>query len=183
VLIIGGYFREVFGRNKPVTFAASVAFEQSYGGVDGDSASSSEIYALLSAISGVPLQQGIAVTGSVDQKGTVQPVGGINHKIEGFFEVCRLKGLTGEQGVMIPEGNVGDLMLKDEVVEAVRKKRFHIWPVKTVEEGVELLAGVPAGDRRKDGTFPEGTLYAMVDRRLTEIAEMVRKYTPPRPVA
>jgi ATP-dependent Lon protease len=178
VLIIGGWFREAFGHNKPVTFTASVAFEQSYAGVDGDSASATEIYALLSALSGVAVDQGIAVTGSVDQKGAVQPVGGINHKIEGFYEVCRAKGLIGGQGVVIPEGNVGDLMLRDEVVEAVRKKRFHIYPIRTVEEGIEILTGMPAGARGKDGKYPEGTLYALVDRRLTAIAEMVRKLPP-----
>ena len=183
VLIIGGYFREVFGRNKPVTFTASLAFEKSYGGVDGDSASATEIYAILSALSGVPIKQGIAVTGSVDQKGSVQPVGGINNKIEGFFEICRAKGLTGEQGVIIPEANVADLMLREDVVEAVKKRRFHIYPIRNVEEGVEILTGHPAGARTKDGAFPEGTLYAMVERRLIEIAEIVKKHATPKATA
>jgi len=179
VLIIGGYFREKFGQNKPITFTASLAFEQSYAGVDGDSASSAEIYALLSALSGVPIDQSLAVTGSVDQKGTVQPVGGINHKIEGFFEVCRAKGLTDEQGVIIPEANVADLMLRDDVVEAVRKKRFHIYPVKSVDEGIELLTGMPAGERGKDGEYTKGTVNALVDHRLEEIAEMVKRTAAP----
>ncbi|HEU4400872.1 MAG TPA: ATP-binding protein [Candidatus Polarisedimenticolia bacterium] len=176
VLIIGGWFREHFGHDKPVTFAASLAFEQSYGEVDGDSASSTEIYALLSALSGVPLDQAIAVTGSVDQRGQVQPVGGIIHKIEGFFRVCRQSGLTGRQGVIIPRTNVGDLMLDDEVVEAVRRGRFHIFPVRTIEEGIEILTGLPAGARRRDGSYPAGSLYARVDLRLTRMARLVRRF-------
>ena len=180
VLIIGGLFRERFGCNRPVTFTASLAFEQSYAGVDGDSASSTEVYALLSALSGLPIDQGIAVTGSVDQKGIVQPVGSINHKIEGFFEVCRAKGLTGTQGVIIPLENVPDLMLREEVVETVRHKRFHIWPVRTIEEGIEILTGVPAGPIDKNGAYPDGSVFALVDRRLGEIAEMVKKHAPPR---
>jgi predicted ATP-dependent protease len=175
VLIIGGFFRERFGHDKPVTFAASLAFEQSYGDIDGDSASSTEIYALLSALSGLPLEQGIAVTGSVDQKGMVQPVGGVNHKIEGFFRVCRLKGLTGRQGVILPQGNVGDLMLDDEVVEAVRRERFHVYPVRTIEEGITILSGRPAGVRNPDGSYPPGSVFALVDRRLASMARMVRR--------
>jgi len=180
VLIIGGYFRSKYGHNKPVTFSASLAFEQSYGGVDGDSASSTEIYALLSALSELPLRQGIAVTGSVDQRGNIQPVGGINQKIEGFFEVCRVKGLTGEQGVILPLANAGDLMLREEIVEAVRKKKFRLFPVATIDAGIEILTGVAAGERRKDGSFPERTVHGLVDRRLAEMAEIVRRYVPAR---
>lgn len=182
VLIIGGYFRSRYGLNKPVTFSASLAFEQSYAGIDGDSASSTEIYALLSALSGLPLDQGIAVTGSVDQRGNIQPVGGINYKIEGFFEVCRLKGLTGDQGVIIPEANVADLMLREEVVEAVRKKRFHIYPVGSIDAGIEILTGRSAGGRGGDGAFPEGSVHGLVDRRLAEMAEIVRRFQPGKSV-
>src|SRR5262249_48767089 len=151
--------RSIYGQDKPLAFTASLAFEQSYAGVDGDSASSTEIYVLLSELSGLPLHQGIAVTGSVDQRGVIQPVGGINHKIEGFYEVCRMKGLSGEQGVIIPEANTGELMLDDEVVEAVRKKRFHIYPVRTVDEGIEILTGRAAGGRGRNGAFPEGSVH------------------------
>lgn len=180
VLIIGGWFRERFGQDRAINFTASVAFEQSYGGVDGDSASSTEIYALVSSLAGRPLAQGIAVTGSVNQKGTIQPVGGINVKIEGFFEACRARGLTGKQGVIIPEPNVGDLMLKEEVVEAVRKKRFHIYPVSTIEEGLLILTGTSAGERLEDGSFPADTVYADVVRRLAELAKLARPLTAPQ---
>jgi len=179
VLIIGGYFREKFGASRPVMFTASLAFEQSYGGVDGDSASAAEIFALLSSLTGVPLNQAIAVTGSVDQKGFIQPVGGINLKIEGFFRVCRTKGLSGRHGVVIPEKNVEDLMLDDDVVEAVRAKKFHIYPITTVEEGIELLSGIPAGQPDKAGAYPDGTVYGLVARRLDEIARTVQKYPFP----
>jgi ATP-dependent Lon protease len=179
VLIIGGYFREMFGRHKPVTFTASLAFEQSYGSVDGDSASAAEIFAILSALSRVPLSQSMAVTGSVDQKGNVQPVGAVNLKIEGHFRVCHARGLGGSHGVIIPEANVPDLMLRDEVVEAVKKKRFHVYPIRTIEEGIEILTGMPAGEKDRDGYYPEGTVYGLVDKRLAEMAETVRKYPSP----
>ncbi len=181
VLIIGGYFRETFGREHPVHFTASLAFEQSYEGVDGDSASATEILAILSALSGAPLDQGIAVTGSVDQKGTIQAVGGINLKIEGFSEVCASRGLTGRQGVIIPQPNVSDLMLREEVVEAVKKGRFHVYPIRTVQEAVPLLTGRPAGARRPDGSFPEDTVYGAVSRRLARIARIVQRTPPPPP--
>jgi predicted ATP-dependent protease len=176
VLIIGGFLRDRFGHDKPISIAASLAFEQSYAEIEGDSASSAEIYALFSALASLPLEQGIAVTGSVDQKGRIQPVGGVEHKIEGFFRVCALKGLNGRQGVLIPAANVPDLMLDEEVVLAVRRKRFHVWPVGTVDEGIAILTGRPAGARRGDGTYPEGSIMALVDRRLGHFAAMVREY-------
>jgi len=182
VLIIGGYFRSKYGHNKPVTLTASIAFEQSYAGVDGDSASSTEIYALLSALSGLPLLQGTAVTGSVDQRGVIQPVGGINQKIEGFFEVCRSKGLSGDQGVIIPASNAADLMLREEIVEAVRKKKFHIYPVADIDEGIEILTRTPAGELGKGGGYPDGTVHGRVDRRLAEMAEIVGKFLPGKKV-
>jgi predicted ATP-dependent protease len=139
--------------------------------VDGDSASSTEMYALLSSLANVPIKQGIAVTGSVNQNGEVQAIGGVNYKIEGFYACCKAKGLSGEQGVLIPEANVKDLMLKSEVVDAVREGRFHIWSVASIEQGIELLTGKKAGARRKDGTYPKGSIYALVDQRLKDLAE------------
>ncbi|MFB0545439.1 MAG: S16 family serine protease, partial [Anaerolineae bacterium] len=153
-----------------------LVFEQSYSGVEGDSASSTELYALLSSLSGLPIKQGIAVTGSVNQKGEVQAIGGVNEKIEGFFETCKAKGLTGEQGVLIPESNVKNLMLKEEVVEAVREGKFHIYPVKTIDEGIEILTGVKAGARKEDGTFEEGSVNDQVDKRLRELAERMKEF-------
>lgn len=170
VLILGGYLRKMFAQDKPLAVSASIAFEQSYSGVDGDSASSTEMYALLSSLSGVPISQGIAVTGSVNQNGEVQAIGGVNHKIEGFFACCKAKGLTGKQGVIIPRANVPDLMLKREVVEAVRQGQFHVWSVTSIEEGIEILTGKKAGARRKDGTYPKGSIYALADQRLAELA-------------
>ncbi len=170
VLILGGYLRTMFAQDKPLAMSASIAFEQSYSGVDGDSASSTEIYALLSSLSGVPIKQGIAVTGSVNQNGEVQAIGGVNHKIEGFFTCCKARGLTGEQGVIIPAANVSDLMLKPEVVEAVRAGIFHIWSVTTISEGIEILTGKKAGLRKKDGSYPKGSIFALVDERLKTLA-------------
>ena len=169
-----GYFRQTFAQNVPVSISASICFEQSYGGIDGDSASSTELYALLSAIANVPLSQSIAVTGSVNQWGDIQPIGGVNVKIEGFFDLCNARGLSGKQGVMIPAQNVRDLMLREEVIEAVKKKRFHIYPVKRIEEGIEILTGLPAGKRGKNGTFPDGTLFALVEERLEGLYEKLR---------
>jgi len=170
VLILAGYLAHRFAQDKPLTLSARLVFEQSYDLVEGDSASSAELYALLSALADLPIQQGIAVTGSVNQKGEIQAVGGVNEKIEGFFHICRLKGLTGRQGVIIPEANGQHLMLKEEVVEAVRRGEFHIWAVRTVDEGMEILTGVPAGERQPDGTFPPETVNGRVDRRLREMA-------------
>ncbi len=177
VLILAGYLREKYAQDKPLTLSASICFEQSYSGIDGDSASSTELYALLSAISGLPIKQGIAVTGSVNQKGDIQPIGGVNEKIEGFFDVCKAKGLTGEQGVIIPKKNVDDLMLRDDVIEAVEKGMFHIYPVETIDEGIEILTGVKAGKRFKNGEFESGTVNYLVDKRLREISKGLRKFT------
>ncbi|HEV2521936.1 MAG TPA: AAA family ATPase [Candidatus Acidoferrales bacterium] len=175
--IIAGYLRNKFAQDKPLSLAASICFEQSYSGVDGDSASTTEIYALLSALSGLPIRQDIAVTGSVSQQGDVQPIGGVNQKIEGFFDVCRVKtGLTGRQGVMIPSENIEDLMLRDDVIEAVAEGKFHILPANTVEEGIEILTGVRGGQRGADGAFEPGTVFAMVDRRLREMATTLKSF-------
>jgi lon-related putative ATP-dependent protease len=177
VLILTGYLGGKYAHDKPLSFSASICFEQSYEGVEGDSASSTELYALLSALSGVPIKQGIAVTGSVNQLGKVQPIGGVNYKIEGFYAVCKSKGLTGEQGVMIPETNVRHLMLKEEVVEAVKTGKFHIWSVSTIEQGIEILTGIPAGERSEDGGYPKGTINYLVDKRLHEFGESMKKFT------
>ncbi|HTA52075.1 MAG TPA: S16 family serine protease, partial [Candidatus Acidoferrum sp.] len=176
VQIISGYLRRTFAQDKPLSLSASVCFEQSYSGVDGDSASSTEIYALLSALSELPIRQDLAVTGSVNQQGDVQPIGGVNQKIEGFYDVCRLKGLTGEQGVLIPSENVDDLMLRDEVIDAVAQGRFHIYPVKTIEQGIEILTGVRAGKRSATGKFDAGSVFAKVDARLYQMASTLRKF-------
>lgn len=171
VLIISGYLMEKFAQDKPLSLAARLVFEQNYAGVDGDSASSTELYAILSALSGLPIQQGIAVTGSVNQKGEVQAIGGVNEKIEGFFAICEAKGLTGRQGVMIPASNACNLMLKEQIVEAVKEGKFHIWPVRTIDEGIEILTGVPAGERLPDDHYPENTVNGRVDKRLRDLAE------------
>ncbi len=171
VLILAGYLGATFATDHPLSLGASLVFEQSYGGVDGDSASSTELYALLSALSGLPIRQSLAVTGSVNQLGEVQAIGGANEKIEGFFDVCRRKGLTGEQGVMIPAANVTHLMLRRDVVEACAEGRFQVFPVATIAEGIELLTGVPAGVRDADGAFPEGTVFHLVEQRLKALAE------------
>jgi len=176
VQIIAGYLRRTFAQDKPLSLAASVCFEQSYSGVDGDSASSTEIYALLSALSELPIRQELAVTGSVNQQGDIQPIGGVNQKIEGFYYVCKLKGLTGKQGVLIPAENVDDLMLRDEVIEAVAKKQFHIYPVGRVEQGIELLTGTPAGARGARGKFTSGSVFARVDARLQSMASTLKKF-------
>lgn len=176
VLILSGYFRTQFAQDKPLAMSSSLCFEQSYSGVDGDSASSTEIYALLSALSGFPLRQDVAVTGSVNQKGEIQPIGGVNEKIEGFFAVCKVMGLTGTQGVMIPHQNVEDLMLKDEVIEAVKGGKFHIYPIKTIDQGIELLTGIPAGIRLENNLYPEGTLFHKVDAKLRSYAERWKQY-------
>jgi lon-related putative ATP-dependent protease len=176
VQIIAGYLRRTFAQDKPLSLSASLCFEQSYSGVDGDSASSTEVYALLSALSELPIRQELAVTGSVNQQGDIQPIGGVNQKIEGFYDVCKLKGLTGKQGVLIPAENVDDLMLHDEVIEAVAKGQFHIYPVGTLEQGIEILTGVSAGKRNASGKFPAGTVFAKVDARLHEMAVTLHKF-------
>jgi ATP-dependent Lon protease len=174
--IIAGYLRSTFAQDKPLSLSASICFEQSYSGVDGDSASSTEVYALLSALADLPISQELAVTGSVNQQGDVQPIGGVNQKIEGFFDVCRLKGLTGKQGVLIPSENVEDLMLRDELIEAVAQGQFHIYPVTTVAEGIGLLTGIRAGKREANGKFEEGTVFARVDACLSKMADTMRDY-------
>lgn len=176
VLILTNFLKERFAHDKPISLSASICFEQSYGMVEGDSASSTELYALLSAISGVPIKQGIAVTGSVSQKGEIQPVGGVTKKIEAFFDICKHKGLTGDQGVIIPEKNVRNLMLRQEVIDAVKEGKFHIWPISTVEEGIKILTGLEAGELQPDGTYPEGTLFRKVDDRLREMARIVKEF-------
>ena len=176
VMILTSFLKERFAHNKPLSLSATFCFEQSYGMVEGDSASSTELFALLSALSGVPVYQGIAVTGSVSQKGEMQPVGGVTRKVEAFFEICEHKGLNGRQGVIIPEKNIRNLMVKQEVIDAVSAGRFHVWPVSTIEEGIEILTGVEAGALQPDGTYPEGTVFQKVDRRLVELAEIVKKF-------
>jgi lon-related putative ATP-dependent protease len=176
VLILSGYLRKRFAQDKPLTVSASIAFEQSYSGVDGDSASSTEIYALLSSLSRVPIKQSIAVTGSVNQKGEVQAIGGVNEKIEGFYDCCRAVGLTGGQGVMIPERNVKDLMLRKDVVDAVEKGKFHVYAVKTIDEGIEILTDKKAGEQKDDGSYPRGTINYLVNGKLKELAEGFEKF-------
>ncbi|MSQ61497.1 MAG: ATP-binding protein [Dehalococcoidia bacterium] len=169
-LILRGYLAHRFGQEQAMAISASLTFEQLYGEIDGDSASSTELYAILSALSGVPLAQGIAVTGSVNQLGEVQPIGGATHKIEGFYEVCRARGLDGTQGVMIPKTNVKNVVLRPEVSQAVAEGRFHVWAVGTIEEGIEVLTGVAAGERDGDGRFAEGTVFARVEAQLATYA-------------
>jgi lon-related putative ATP-dependent protease len=166
VLILSGYMGRTFSQNYPLSLSISITFEQSYGGIDGDSASSTELYAILSSLSDIPIRQGIAVTGSVNQKGQIQAIGDVNYKIEGFFDVCKEKGFNGEQGVLIPKTNVKNLMLKKEVIDAVKKGKFHIYQVSTVEEGIEILTGVSAGKPDKDGNFGEGTVFGEVQKKL-----------------
>jgi len=176
VYILSGYLRDRYAQDKPITMSASICFEQSYSGVEGDSASSTELYGLLSSLSGLPLRQDIAVTGSVNQKGEVQPIGGVNEKTEGFFEVCKAKGLTGKQGVMIPHLNIDDLMLRKDVVQAVQEGKFHLYPVKTIDQGIAILTGVEAGERLEDGRFKEGTVNDLVDRKLEELGKKIKEY-------
>jgi predicted ATP-dependent protease len=176
VHIISGFLRSKFAQSKPLSLAASICFEQSYSGVDGDSASSTEVYALVSALSGLPLRQDIAVTGSMNQQGEIQAIGGINEKIEGFFDVCKIKGLSGTQGVIMPHTNVEDLMLREEILDAVAAKKFHIWPVARIEDGIEVLTGATAGKRNDDGTFEKGTVFALVDERLSSMAATMKDF-------
>jgi len=171
VLILSGFLGARYATDQPLSLSASLVFEQSYGGVEGDSASSAELYALLSALACAPIRQSLAVTGSVNQNGLVQAIGGVNEKIEGFFDVCKLKGLTGEQGVLIPASNVRHLMLRGDVVEAVAAGRFHVYAVETIDQGIEILTGVPAGERDDLGFFPEGSVNHRVESRLLELAE------------
>jgi len=181
VLILSGYINEKYAKDKPLSLSARLVFEQNYEGVEGDSASSTELYCILSALSGLPIKQNIAVTGSVNQKGEVQAIGGVNEKIEGFFEVCKLKGLTGQQGVMIPESNVQNLMLKEEVIDAVKAGKFNIYAVKTIDEGIEFLTGKKAGMKLPDGTFEENTVNYLVDKQLRENADKLKQFATSEP--
>ena len=181
VLILGSYLGAKYAQERPLTLSASLCFEQSYEGIDGDSASSTELYALLSSLANVPIKQGIAVTGSVDQNGQVQAIGGVNQKIEGFFELCKAQGLTGNQGVMIPVQNVRNLMLRKELVEAVSAGLFRIYAVSTVDQGIEILTGYPAGERDREGFYKQETINSLVEKRLKEYAEGLRKFGTEEP--
>lgn len=176
VLILGGYLAARYARDVPMSLHASLVFEQSYGGVEGDSASSAELYALLSALSGVPIRQGLAVTGSVNQNGEVQVIGGVNEKIEGFFDVCKARRLNGQHGVLIPASNVDHLMLRQDVVDAAMAGKFRVIPVHTIDEGIEFLTGRTAGKRKRDGSFPEGSINALVEGQLRSYAQIRRKF-------
>ena len=176
VLILSGFLQGRYAQEYPLSLSASLVFEQTYGGIDGDSASSAELYALLSALADAPLKQNLAVTGSVNQHGIVQPIGGVNEKIEGFFDVCEERGLTGDQGVLIPASNTDQLMLRPDVVAAAEAGDFHVYPVETIDQGIELLTSVEAGQRDEQGTFPEGTLNARVEARLREYADRRRQF-------
>ncbi len=177
VLILQGYLLEKYAQNKPISLFASLVFEQSYSEIEGDSASSAELYAILSSLSELPIKQGIAVTGSINQKGEVQPVGAINEKIEGFFEVCKQVGLTGEQGVIIPKSNEQNLMLKQEIVNAVKEKEFHVWSVSNINEGIEILLGHPAGKLLKNKSFSKNSVHYLVDRKIDQLNKNLKKYS------
>jgi len=177
VMILSGFLGGRYATDRPLSLEASLVFEQSYGGIEGDSASSTELYALLSSIAGVPIRQSAAVTGSVNQHGRIQPIGGVNEKIEGFFDVCRERGLTGDQGVLIPASNRKHLMLRRDVVDAIDRGDFNVWPVETVDRGMEILTGEPMGERDEEGRYPEGTINYLVEERLVELAEERMEYT------
>lgn len=175
ILILSGYLGEMFAQDMPLSLTASLCFEQLYNGVDGDSASSTELYAILSSLSGIPINQSIAVTGSVNQKGEIQPIGGVNEKIQGFFEICKMRGLDGSHGVMIPKSNEKNLNLSDEVIEAVRDKKFHIYAISTIEQGIELLTGVPAGKKDLSGRFPAGSINCLAYAKLRKYAKISKE--------
>lgn len=176
VLILSGFLGERYATDTPLALSASLVFEQSYAGVEGDSASSAELYALLSAISEVPIKQSLAVTGSVNQHGEVQAIGGVNQKIEGFFDVCKAQGLTGDQGVLIPTSNVQHLMLRQDVVNAVREGQFHVYAVDTIDRGIEILTGAPAGEKDEEGNYPPGSINYLVAKRLVQMAERSKRF-------
>ncbi len=176
VMILSGYLGWKYAQDKPLSLSASLCFEQSYEGVEGDSASSAELYAIISSLSELPIRQNIAVTGSVNQKGEIQPIGGVNQKIEGFFKICQAKGLSGDQGVLIPHQNLRNLMLQEEVVEAVKQGQFHIYSAKTIDEGIEILTGASAGEKQKDGTYPKSTVNYCIDKRLMDMAEQLKNF-------
>jgi predicted ATP-dependent protease len=174
VLTLNGYLGGKFAQEKQLSLTAQVTFEQLYGGVEGDSASSAELYAILSSLSGVPIKQSLAVTGSVNQMGEIQPIGGVNEKIEGFFDICSLNGLTGNQGVIIPESNVDNLMLKDEVIEAVKNNKFHIYSVKKIEEGIELLTGVKAGETDQYGEYEKDSVFYLANKKIHDFNNVLK---------
>jgi len=168
VQIISGYLGSMYAQDFPLSLTARICFEQNYNGIDGDSASSTELYCILSSLSEVPIKQGIAVTGSVNQKGEIQAIGGVTHKIEGFFDLCKKRGLTGEQGVLIPVSNVSDLVLKEEVCQAVKEGMFHIYPVSHIDEGIEILMDTPAGKKNASGKYPVQSVHGKVMKKLKE---------------
>ena len=174
--VLSGFLRAAFAQNKPLVMSASISFEQSYSGVDGDSASSTEVYGILSSLADLPINQELAVTGSVNQKGEIQPIGGVNEKIEGFYDVCESRGLTGHQGVMIPVQNVQDLMLRPDVLEAVKKRKFNVYPVTTIAEGIEILTGIPGGTRLKSGGYTPGSVLDRADKKLYEMAITLQEF-------
>jgi len=177
MLILSGYLRSKYAQDKPLTVSASICFEQSYSGVDGDSASSTEAYALISSIANLPLRQDIAVTGSINQKGEIQAIGGVNQKIEGFYSVCKAKGLTGTQGVIIPETNIPDLMLREDIVEAIKEKKFHLYSVKTIDQGIEILTGRKAGKKLENGKFEKNSVNNLVNQKLLEFAIKLKEFS------
>jgi predicted ATP-dependent protease len=176
VLILKGFLGERYAEDRPLSLSASLVFEQSYSHIDGDSASSAELYALLSAIGDIPIKQSISVTGSVNQHGKVQPIGGVNEKIEGFFAVCKNRGLTGDQGVLIPEANEKNLMLKDEVIQAVEEGKFHIYSVSTIDEGMEFLSDMQMGEKDEDGNYAENTVNGRVIRALNRMTDVRKSF-------
>jgi len=181
VLILSSFLGSRYAEDRPLSLSASLVFEQSYGGIDGDSASSAELYALLSALARVPIRQSLAVTGSVNQYGEVQAIGGVNEKIEGFFDLCFERGLTGQHGVLIPNSNVKNLMLREDIREAVANGQFNVFPITTIEEGIEVLTGVPAGAQDEEGNYPEGTINSLVVARLDDMAARQKAYRRPMP--
>lgn len=176
ILTLTGYLNGKYLKNRPISLTASIGFEQLYEGIEGDSASSAELYSLLSSLSGFPVKQGLAVTGSVNQRGEIQPIGGITKKIEGFFDVCKRKGFTGKQGVIIPESNIKNLMLRQEIVDLVKEGKFHVYPVQSIDQGIEILTGRKAGDLQSDGTYSDGTVNQKVDKRLQEFSESLKNF-------
>jgi predicted ATP-dependent protease len=176
LLTLTGYLGGKYALERPLSLAASISFEQLYEEIEGDSASSTELYALLSSLSGMPLNQGLAVTGSVNQRGQVQAIGGVNEKVEGFFDVCRSSGLAGDQGVLIPAANVKHLMLREDVVSAVAAGEFHVYAVRTIDEAISLLTGEPAGERDEHGNFPQGSVNARVEQRLLTLSALAQKF-------
>jgi predicted ATP-dependent protease len=179
VLILSGYLGWQYGQERPLSLSATISFEQGYDPIEGDSASLAETCAILSSLAELPIRQDLAITGSVNQKGEVQPIGGVNHKIEGFHDVCRTVGFTGEQGVVMPARNVKNLMLREDVRESVREGRFHVYSVNTVDDAIEVLTGAPAGERGADGAYPEGSVHYLVSKKLREMSEAMRRSAPP----